>query len=145
MFTHEHIEKSNEVLSPAYFYSRDAAERFMRDFEAEHFKPMLEKFVKEFHDELWPKLSEYLASDTTYNLHAQMWQQVDATVEALMSGHQWALDRYCLNCKYGNGEEIRKAVAAHVAKEHQDARVVDLEKQVATLKEELAFLRRVRG
>lgn len=142
MFTEDHIKESNEVLSPAYFYSRDAAEKFMRDFEAEHFKPLLANFVKQFHDELWPKLPEYLATDTEYNLQGLMWRQVDATVEALLSGHKWALDRYCLDCKYGNGEEIRKAVAAHVSKELQDARVADLEKQVEALKKDIAFYRR---
>lgn len=40
--------KGYESLGPAYFASRRIVERFMASFEAEHFKPLIDKAAKDF-------------------------------------------------------------------------------------------------
>jgi hypothetical protein len=51
-----------------------------------------------------------------------------------MTGERWALERYTLG-KYGDGEKARAAVAAHIPKEIQDARIADLEAENKRLRE----------
>lgn len=132
------------TLGPAYFASRDIAERFMAKFEAEHFKPMLNKFTMEFRDLMWTDMSTFLMSDTESNLQGEMWRQADRMVEYLVSGEPWALQKFVLNERY-DFDKVRKAIAAHIPQELQDARITFLEGQITKLKEENARLdRRVR-
>ena len=144
MFTEDDIAESErcETFGPAYFASRRFAETFMAGFEAEHFKPLIKKLADDVHDRLWSDVVTHLASDTESNIQGEMWRQVDATVNALLSGTPWALKRYVTDQKYGDGEAVRAAVAKLVPVELQDKRVADLEQKVAELKKEIEFLRR---
>lgn len=72
-----------------------------------------------------------------------MWHQIDESVKALLSGEGWALRRYMLADRYDN-VKIRAAVAAVVPVELQNARVADLEKELAEVKADNARLRRGR-
>lgn len=65
---------------------------------------------------------------------------VDDTVKALLSGKKWALERYCLGSRYDQ-DEVRRAIAAHIPKEIQDARIADLEAEVEKLNREIGYLR----
>lgn len=128
------------VLGPHYFAARKAAEKFMEKFEAEHFKPLVDKAAALFTEKLWTDLENHLLSDTESNLHSTMWRQIDASVEALLSGQQWALDRYVLADRY-DCVRIREAVAKHIPAELADKRIADLEKEVADLKRALEYRR----
>lgn len=131
--TAEHIEKAEgSTLSPAYFASRDAAERFMKAFSDEHFEPLAKDFAKQFYERVNGDICAFLLSDAESNLKGSMWRQVDDCVKALLGGQEWALTRYALGERYEH-EKIRAAVAKHIPAELQDKRVADLEAKVAEL------------
>ena len=130
------------VLGPQYFAARRIAERFMEKFEVEHFKPLIEKAVSEFHDKLWEGVVDSFLYDTEGGLQSRMWEQIDASVEALLSGEPWALQRYCLGNRYDQ-EKVRAAVAKHIPQELQDKRIADLEAQLARANETIASLNRM--
>jgi hypothetical protein len=136
-----------EVLGPAYFASRRAVQRFMEHFEAEHFKPLTDKIVKQATDQiretLWDDVATFFLSDAESNLQSNMWRQVDDCVQALLGGKEWALKRYALQGRYDD-KAIREAVAKHIPKELQDMRVADLEAEVVRLKSDIEFYRRSR-
>lgn len=145
VITAEHIAaaESYQTLGPAYFASRQIAERFMASFEAEHFKPLIDKFTKEFNDELWSGVSSCFLSDTEANLQNAMWRQVDDCVKGILSGERWVMDRYVLGQRY-ECEKVRAAVAKHIPEELQNARIADLEAENAKLREDLKWARRFR-
>lgn len=105
-----------ETLGPAYFEARRIVERQMEKFADKHFEPLIDQFAKEFQERLW---------------------MVDASVFAILTGERWAIERYALD-KY-DGPKVREAVAKHIPQELQDARIADLEKEVARLKKNLEF------
>lgn len=136
--------KGYETLGPAYFASRRIVERFMASFEAEHFKPLIDKAAEDFRDELWDKVSEWLLMDTESNLQSQMWRQVDDCVKGILSGERWVMDKYVLGQRY-ECEKIRAAVAKHIPEEIQNARIADLEAENAKLKADLEWARKWRS
>lgn len=135
MFTEKALEEASkfETLGPAYFDAREIVAKHMEKFEPEHFKPLIESFTKQFQDALWDTVRDHLLQDTELNVHGAMYRMVDDCVAALLSGEQWALRRYALG-KYSQ-EKIREAVARHIPRELQDARIVDLEEEVKRLKD----------
>jgi len=141
MFAEEDLIEGEKapVLGPHYFDSRRVAQNFMEKFEAEQFKPMIDKFASDLQDRLWGDMQNHLMSDTESNLQGDMWRMIDNCVKALLTGEGWALKRYALSERYNDGEKIRQAVAAYVPKEIQDMRIADLEDQVKRLKDDLHF------
>ena len=139
----EHIDAAQgyESLGPAYFKAREIAERCMKDFEDEHFKPLLDKFVDEFRDALWSKIQYSLLGDTEMNLQSEMWRTIDNTVLALLSGEKWAMERYALGARYEQ-DKVRAAIAKHIPAELQDKRIADLEAEVERLTNDLKWARR---
>lgn len=131
-------------LSPDYFASQAIARRYMAHFEAEHFKPLVDKLADEFRDKLWGDIDGWLLGDTESNLGGEIERRVSNTVRALLGGEQWALKAYALGSHYDCGK-IRSAVAAYIPKELQDARLADLEAENKKLKEELEWRRKWRG
>lgn len=142
MFTDEHIAKGIQAptLGPAYFCSREVVERAMEGVQSSDFKPMVDGVVKTISDHIWEKVQDHLLADTEMNLQGAMWNQVDAMVKHLLAGEEWAMKKFLLGERY-DCDKIRRTVAQHVPKEIQDARVADLEKEVARLKDELKFYR----
>lgn len=133
----------NPVLGPAYLASRDLAEKYMEAFEAEHFKPLIEKFSDELRGRLWDDLETYLLSDVESNLQGSLWRMVDGTINALLTGQRWALDRYVMaQARYGYAEKVRAAVAAHLGDELVAARIADLESQLADARDTIERQRR---
>ena len=128
-------------LGPAYFAARRICERAMVAFEAEHMKPLVEEFAKQVQDVLWDSVRDSLWSDVEMNLQGQMWDLVDKTVKALLTGERWALKRYALGSRY-DFAAIRAAVASHIPTELQEPRIADLEAVVKEQKETIDFLRR---
>lgn len=143
MFTPEEIKAGEQYdnLGPAYMAARASAERFMAAFEAEHFKPLIDKFANELQDRLWSAVASSLISDTENNLQSEMWRHADSMVEYVLSGEEWAMKRFVLGERY-DCEKIRAKLASYVPKELQDKRIADLEKKVAELQESNDWLRR---
>lgn len=139
--------ESYTELGPAYFASRRAVQRFMEHFEAEQFRPLIDGIVKkatdEIRDKLWDDVVTFFLSDVESNLQGSMWHQIDDSVQALLGGKEWALNRYALKDRYDD-KAVREAVAKHIPAELQDKRVADLEAEVARLKSDLEFYRRSR-
>lgn len=133
-------EKS-PVLGPHYFTARKAAERFMEGFEAKQFVPLIESFAKQFQERLWEDLEVYLLGDTELNIQGEIYRGIDRSVEALLGGAPWALQRYALGERFDH-DKIRAAVAKHIPQELQDQRIADLEAEVTSLKESLEWARR---
>lgn len=141
-FTQDEVN-DGASLGPAYVRSRNIVDGFIASFESEMFKPMCKKWADEFYTEIVQRIDDYVLSDLESNLQLSMYHQVDATVEALLSGEPWALVRYVTGKTAHNGAVIRAAIARQIPREVQDIRIADLELQLETLKQEVAFLRRL--
>lgn len=141
--TDEHIEAADgfTTLGPAYFAARDIAGRYMENFKSEHFKPLVEEFTRQFKNRLWGDVDQFLVDDTESNLQGRIWRMVDEIVSAILGKHEWAYKKYALGTKY-DCEEIRAKIAALIPKEIQDARIADLEDEIANLKRSLTWAQR---
>ena len=132
--------KGYETLGPAYFAARRVVEDAMKPFDAEMLAPILKKAADDFYAKLQETVEDAIWGDAEINLQSKMWRMVDETVKALLTGEEWALSRYCLGSRYEH-DKVRAAVAAHIPKEIQDARVSDLSAQVEWLTKELSYYR----
>lgn len=128
-------------LGANYFASHDIAEKFMQQFEAEQFKPLLEKFVDQFRERVWDDFATFLMSDTEGNLHIQIRQRVDRAIESLLAGNPNYIAQFVMPEHSSFGEQIRKAVAKAIPVELQDRRIKDLEEENKRLRESLEFSR----
>lgn len=142
IFTLEDRENSDryDSLGPEYFAARRMARRFMEAFGADNFKPLIDEFTKRFNDELWTGVVASLIDDTESNIQLETSRMVEGTVRAILSGERWALNRYVLASKYDSGS-VREAVVKHIPKELQDARITDLEAEIAQLRSDLKYYR----
>jgi hypothetical protein len=132
--------KASPILGPDYFAARRISEAVMAKFEAEHLKPLVEKTADEFREKLWDDLKDYIIGDTEMNVQNAIWRMVKDTVQALLTGEEWAMNRYPYE-GYSDGEKVRKAIAAHSGDEIARRRIADLEKEVERLKESLRTAR----
>jgi hypothetical protein len=141
-FTADDIEQGEQYpsLSPEYFAARRVAEAVMTKFEPEHFKPLIDAFADQFRDKLWDDVRDYLINDTEQNIHTQICHMVEGTVRALLTGEQWAMNRYPF-CDYRDGPKIRAAIAEHSCDEVAKRRIADLEKEVDRLTDSLRYAR----
>lgn len=138
MFNTEDLQESEKspFLGPAYFDSRRVAQNIMDKFEADNFKPLLEKFSENFADVIRKDMENYILTDVECNIQGEMWRMVDNCVEALLTGKGWALQRYALTDKF-DGPVIREAILRHASEELKGQRILDLEKQIESLKKDL--------
>ena len=115
------IVQANEcpTLGPEYFAGRRIAERMFRNMEPEFFKPFVDKAADEMADALWDKVRDSLLMDTEYNVHGAIRHMVEQTVFALLSGQQWAMERYPYE-GYSSGAAVRKAIADEHGRELYD-------------------------
>lgn len=127
-------------LGPAYFASRRVMEAVVEGLDAEHMTPVVKKASDELYDRLLETVQDHLWSNAEYNLQGKMYRMVDDCVKALLTGEGWALKRYALAGRY-DCEKVREAVAAHIPRELQDARIADLEEDVKRLTSDLRFYR----
>lgn len=128
-------------LGPEYGASNRLAEAMLAKFEAEHLKPLVEKVADEFRDKLWDDVKEYLLGDTEMNVAGAVRDMVHQTIDALLTGKEWAMQRYPY-ADYSRGEEIRAAVAKHGGDTLLARRIADLEEKLAKRDETIRFLRR---
>lgn len=131
---------ASPTLGPDYFAARRISEAVMAKFEAEHLKPLVEKTADEFRDKLWDDLKDYIIGDTEMNVQSAIWRMVKDTVQALLTGEEWAMSRYPYE-GYSDGEKVRKAIAVHSGDEIARRRIADLEKEIERLKENLRSAR----
>lgn len=131
-------------LGPEYFAARRFMEAFMHGWTEEHLKPMADAISKEvsekIRDKVWDDFRDYILADTEYNAQDAIRRMVHDTVEALLSGKKWALDRFPLTAGY-DAAGLRSAVAAHIGDDVAKARIADLEKEISELKERMRYLR----
>ncbi|WP_103730220.1 hypothetical protein [Novosphingobium sp. HII-3] len=128
-------------LGPEYFASNRLAEAMMAKFDAEHLKPLVDKVADEFRDKLWSDVVDYLLADTEQNVAGAIRQMVEQTVQALLTGKEWAMNRYPY-ADYSKGEEIRAAVAKHGGDTLLARRVADLEAELEKSRQTIEYLRR---
>jgi hypothetical protein len=124
-------------LGANYFAARDIADRVMDKFAAEMFKPLVEKFTKEFSDKLWDQINIWLIEDTRSNLQVEINTRIERTIEALLTGNRQYIDQFVLPAYSTHGEVIRAAIAKAIPEELQARRIKDLEDQVESLKRSL--------
>lgn len=127
-------------LGPEYRASNRLAEAMLDKFSAEHLRPLVDKVADEFRDKLWNDVCEYLICDTELNVAGHIRHMVEQTVEALLTGKGWAMQRYPY-AEYSKGKEIREAVAKHGGDTLLAQRVADLEEELVRRDETIRFLR----
>jgi hypothetical protein len=142
-FTPDELEEAAKYgsLGPEYFAGRKVAEAFMAKFHEDHFKSMVDEFADQFRDKLWSDIADFLLADTESNIHSGIVRMVEGTIRALLTGEEWAMQRYPF-CDYRDGEKIRKAIAEHSGDAIAQARNADLEKQITSLRSDLERARR---
>ena len=139
-FTDEDIALG-PVLGPEYRASQRFAEGVMKGFQDEHLQPLMKIIADEVQDKLWDVARDWLLQDTETNVHGAVRSMVEQTINALLTGKEWAMQRYPY-ADYSKGEEIRKAVAVHGGDELLMRRIADLETEVAKKEETIQWLRR---
>jgi hypothetical protein len=146
-FTDDDIDFGHKhpILGPEYSAARSFMERFMMGWEDEHLKPLAEAVCKEvtdrIRDKVWDDFRDYLLMDTETNATGAIREMVECSVRALLSGEKWALERYPFANRH-DADKVRAAIAAHIPDEVAKARIADLEKEVAQLRESLEWARR---
>lgn len=133
-----------QTLGPAYFAARRVAERVMAGVEAEPLQKVAEKVVDDIRTAVYEYVEDHMRSDMESNLQGHLVDMVDSTVKALLTGVEWAMNRYPLSKQY-DAVEVRAACAKHGGEPLLMARIADLEKRVAELSESLQFERECRS
>lgn len=133
--------EAHKALGPAYSFASRVCQKHLEAFEAEHMKPLVDELCKKITERVWESVQDHLWSDTEMNLQGEMRHAVDGIIEGILGGKPWVLQQYCLGEKYNCGE-IRKTLVSYIPKELQDARIADLESELARLKEQLEWARR---
>jgi hypothetical protein len=146
MITEQDLEAGEQspVLGPAYFAARRAAEGVMQGMDDEPIKAVAKKAAELVKDELYDYIEAPILGDLECNVQGHIYRIVDDTVQALLTGQAWAIERYALAQRY-DAVAVREAVARHGGESLQAARVADLEKQVADLKQSLQWEREMRS
>lgn len=129
------------VLGPEYAASRRFAEGVMKDFQEEHLQPIVKMVADAVQEKLWDTTRDWLLADTETNVEGAVRYMVRQTVDALLTGKDWAMRQYPY-ADYKRGEEIRAAVAKHGGDELLMKRIADLEIGIAKRDETIKFLRR---
>lgn len=124
----------HENLGPDYFDAQDVADRYMSHFEEKHLKPMVEKITETIRDAVWDDFATWLLSDTEGNLATKMREQSHRIVVALLSDepHPALVEKFISGYR---AEYIRKALIEKYSDEIKSARIKDLERENAFLKE----------
>lgn len=141
-FTADDLAKGEEhlALGPAYFAARRVVEGALENFQAEHVEPWLKEATDALYEKLLGDVQNYLWSNAEMNLQGECYRMVDRCVLALLSGEEWAVRKYALGERY-DCEKVREAIARHVPKELQDARIADMEDELKRLREDLKWHR----
>ena len=129
------------VLGPEYRASLRWSEEVVAKLDPELIKPIIDKASADFHSALWDATVDHLLADTEHNAAGAVRHMVEQTVQALLTGKEWAMQRYPY-ADYSKGEEIRAAVAKHGGDELLMRRIADLEAELAKKEETIQWMRR---
>ena len=133
------------ILGAEYKHAQDKARDFLAIWQEEHAEELAKEIMKPLMDSVqekaWDAFRDYILMDTENNVASHMRDMVERTVRALLGGRKWANVKY-IQTPHGDGKKIRAALAKLYGDEIKDARITDLEKEVASLKETIEFLRR---
>lgn len=136
--------ETHSNLGAEYEAARKASERFLRHWQEEHAEKLAEAILTPVLDsvkeQVWDAFRDWLLSDAEYNAASVMRSMVEDSVRALIGGREWANVKYIRPEAY-RSEEVRATLAKLYADEIKDARIADLEKEVARLEENLRFAR----
>jgi hypothetical protein len=134
---------ATHTLGPHYEAAHRVARKVMEGFEAEAFKPLVDKLAEAFAERLWTDLETGLLSDVEMNLQGTIWRMADQIMLALVTGEQWAIERYVLKPgAFTDAAKVRAAIFKHCNTEAAALRVAELEAEVKSLTEDLARTRR---
>jgi hypothetical protein len=128
------------VLGPEYRASLRWAGALTQKLDPEVIKPIIDKACDELRDAIWTATTDWLVDDSENNSAGAVRYMVEQTVQALLTGKEWAMSRYPY-ADYSKGEEIRAAVAKHGGEKLLMARIADLEATVAKRDETIRFMR----
>lgn len=133
--------RKHPILGPAYFDAKRVAESILSNFDVKDIAPLVKSTTDTLYTEIADKFENWLLSDAEVNVQGHIYRIVDESVKALITGKQWALDRYALNNQYSVQDmaELRAAILKHASEELKGLRIQDLEKEVETLRSDLAF------
>lgn len=129
------------TLGPGWSASRRIADRMMADWQADAIKPLIDEAVKQIGYRLWEDVQDSLQNDVESNVAGYIRSMVDETVQALLTGKPWALQRYVLAGNH-NGDEVRAAIVKHIPAELQVDLIKDLEAENKTLRERCEYYQR---
>lgn len=140
IFTDDDMKQGEGMapLGPAYFASQRIVEGLMEGADAEPFKAVVERCSEQIREAVYEYVEDHLMSDLESNIQSRVWRMVDDTVNALLTGEQWAMQRYPYN-KYTDGQKVREAVAKHGGDALLMARIADLEEANKRLHESLSY------
>lgn len=130
--------KGCDVLGPAYFAARRCAEHVMSGVEIEPLKTVAQKCAETMRESIYAYVEDWMRSDLEQNLQDYIYRMVDDTVNALLTGEEWAMKRYPYHA-YGDGEKVRAAVAKHGGDTLLMKRIEDLEAANERLTESLKY------
>jgi len=147
IFTDDDMKEaeSHPILGPEYFASRRFMERFMAGWENEHLQPLADTITSTvsemIREKVWDDFRDWLLIDTETNAHGAMRDMVRRSVQALLSGEEWALKLYPLASDYQT-EKVRAEIAKLIPDEIAKARIADLEKELADMRQRLDWANR---
>lgn len=128
------------VLGPEYRASQRWAEALAQKLDPEAIKPIIDKACDDLRDAIWTATTDWLVDDCENNSAGAVRHMVEQTVEALLTGKEWAMNRYPY-ADYSKGEEVRAAVAKHGGDELLMRRIADLEATLAERDKTIRFMR----
>lgn len=129
------------VLGPEYRASLRWSEAVTSALDPGQIKPIIDKAADDLRDAIWTATVDHLLSDTEHNAAGAVRYMVEQTVRALLTGSQWAMERYPY-ADYSKGVEVRAAVAKHGSDELLMRRIADLEAELAKKEETIQWMRR---
>jgi hypothetical protein len=129
------------VLGPEYRASLRWSEAVTANLDPDQIKPIITKAADDLIDAIWTATVDHLLADTEHNAAGAVRHMVEQTIEALLTGKEWAMKRYPY-ADYSKGEDIRAAVAKHGGDELLMRRIADLEAELAKKEETIQWLRR---
>ena len=130
----------SQVFGPEYRASQRFAEGVMKGYREEHLEPLIKMVTDHVQDKLWDVARDWLLADTETNVAGAVRDMVNQTVDALLTGEEWAMKRYPF-ADYSRGKEIRKAVAQHGSDKLLMMRIADLEAELAKKEEMIQWMR----
>lgn len=125
-----------ETLGPAYYAARRVAEIVMRGSDTLPFEDVAEECRDLIYRKVYDTIETHMLCDLEINIQGHITRMVDDTMQALLTGQPWAMERYPYHA-YNRGEEVRAAVAKHGGEPLLMKRIADLEKEVERLRDSL--------